>query len=714
MRPKLSELCDKLGIATKFEDAGLVRREYEIEEDTICFFANKFGCKTATDEELEKSLADLDKTRWQRALENIYVVEEDKMEFDFIVSCDYENADYLLKLKKRDTEEEQDVSFEIINNGEYKKIGRSNYVRLLFRITTPLEPNYYDISLKVGDKRFKTVLAVAPQQCYQNPALENGRPWGYALQLYSLRSERNWGVGDFTDLKNFIKICGRCGAGIIGLNPLNMLMHDYPECASPYQSTSRLFLNPIYIDIEAVPEFKPEEKAEFESEIFECRNSELIRYNLVYPLKIKILERLYPRMLKNAKRRQAFEKFCKEQGRDLERLAVYQCLYSEYAHKRCGGWRAWDEEYRNPNSLAVKEYAEKNADKLNFFKFLQFEADRQFKDACETVEKENLSIGLYRDLAVGVGQDSAEVWGNQDLFFKDAGAGAPPDAFFPTGQKWGLGAFNPNVLRDEAYEPFIKILRANMRHAGALRIDHVMSLTRLYIIPDKKETGTYIRYNFADMLNIVALESHLNKCAVVGESIGNVPDGFIEALRCKNVYSLSVLWAEREDGGWGRFIRPEEYPTDAFTSIGTHDMAPLRMWWFGYDIEQAFNLGMIRTEEEKNCAYKKRETDRWLLLQALDEAGVWPEDNLRKSSYIYGEAYPEGMEEAVHRFVAKSSSKVFLAQLEDILHVEKMQNLPGTDYDKHPNWRRKLPVSLEKLEQDIAYIRNIAAIHRER
>lgn len=714
MRPKLNELCSKLGIADKFEDAGLVRREYDIDEETLCFFACKFGCKTGTDEEIEKSLADLDKARWQRALENIYVVKKDKVEFDFIVSCDLENADFMLHLKDRQTGKEFDVSFEVINNCEYKKIGRSNYVRLMFKVTEALEPGYYDVSLRAGDKRYKTVLAVAPEHCWQNPALENGRPWGFALQLYSVRSERNWGVGDFTDLKNFIKICGRCGADVIGLNPLNALMHDYPECASPYQSTSRLSLNPIYIDIEAVPEFKEEDKGGFESEIYECRNSELIRYNLIYPLKIKILEKLYPRMLKNKERRQAFEAFCREQGSDLERLAVYQCLYSDYAQTRCGGWRAWDEEYRNPNSLAVKEYAKKNVERVNFFKFLQFEADRQFREACETVKKENLKIGLYRDLAVGVGQDSAEVWSNQDLFFKEAGAGAPPDAFFPTGQKWGLGAFNPNVLKDEAYEPFIKILRANMRHAGALRIDHVMSLTRLYIIPDRKETGTYIRYNFADMLNIVALESHLNQCAIVGESIGNVPDGFIAALREKNIYSLSVLWAERKDGGWGGFIRPQEYPADAFTSIGTHDMAPLRMWWFGYDIEQAYRLGMIRTQEERNSSYKKREADRWMLLQALDEAGVWPEDNLRKGNYIYGEAYPEGMEEAVHRFVAKSRSIVFLAQPEDILHVEKMQNLPGTDYDKHPNWRRKLPVSLEKLESDIAFIRNIASIHKER
>ena len=200
----------------------------------------------------------------------------------------------------------------------------------------------------------------------------------------------------------------------------------------------------------------------------------------------------------------------------------------------------------------------------------------------------------------------------------------------------------------------------------------------------------------------------------VGESIGNVPEGFIDTLRARNVYSLGVLWAERFDAGWGDFRSPQQYPEYAFTSIGTHDMAPLRMWWFGYDIALMRSLNIIDNDETQSHAYQKREVDRWKLLHVLDINGVWPEDNLRKGDYIYGEAYPEGIEEAVHRFAARSVSKVFLAQPEDIFHVEKMQNLPGVDRDKHPNWRRKLPVDLEKFETDIAYIRNIRAIRRER
>lgn len=715
MDNNLQQLADKLGISTQFADAGMIRQEYQVCDDVIRFFAERMGYKAGNNEEVEASLAAFDRRRWQQSLEKIYVVEQNNVNFDLVIPAESENENFELFLTREGSEKAEAVSFNVVNNEEYRLIGKTKYVRLQFIITSPLEIGYYNVDLRVANKRYKTQLAVAPERCYANPALD-GKIWGYAIQLYSVRSERNWGVGDFTDLCNIVRMSARAGAGIIGLNPLNVLAHDYPENASPYQSVSRLFLNPIYIDIEAVPEFLPEDRTEIAGEVNELRQSELIQYEHIYPLKVRMLEKFYERFKTSTdkKRKDEYEAFVKEQGSDLEKLAIFQTLYNEKTTSIWGGWKAWPEEYRNPHSLAVRDYAKEHADKIGFFKFMQFEAFRQFDKAQKLVDELGLKIGFYRDLAVGVGQDSAEVWSEPDLFFKDAGAGAPPDAFFPCGQKWGLGAFRPTALKEDAYRPFIRILRANMKNSGALRIDHVMSLMRLYIIPEKADLGTYIYYNFQDMLNIVALESCLNKCAIVGESIGNVPDGFLSILEQKNIYSLSVLWAERYNAGWGDFISPSEYPARAFVSVGTHDMAPLRMWWFGFDIEQSYQLGLISSEQERNQAYKKRETDRWKLLGALDNSHVWPEDNQRKNNYIYGERYPEGIEEAVNRYMAQTPCAVFLAQLEDILHVEKMQNLPGTDRDLHPNWRRKLPVKLEVLENDIAYVRNLKAIHQER
>ncbi len=715
MAYELEGIAKKLGIAVKFSDGGLVHKEYDVGAETIRFFIETFGYKADNETDIANSLHKLENARWQQTLENVYVVPQDNIEFDIVVPEEWQNEYFDVRLFAKGEKTAEKIAYEISSRQEAALIKGKNLRRLYVRITSPVKIGYYDIELSVKGKKFKTILAVAPIRCYEPPAMER-KLWGFAVQLYSVKSNRNWGVGDFTDLENIVRICGRTGASVIGLNPLNVLMHNFPENASPYSSISRLFLNPIYIDVERVPEFEENDLQLIEGTLAELRNSELIQYGKVYPLKISVLEKCYQRFKsgKDKNRQDAFKKFCREQGLELERLAVFQTLYDKFSQEVWGGWTAWPAEYRNPRSSEVKKFAEEQKDRVEFFKYLQFEADRQFSAAADVVKEQGLGIGFYRDLAVGVGKDSAEVWGNPEVYIKDAGAGAPPDAFFPGGQKWCLGAFEPRVLKEQCYEPFIKILRANMKNAGALRMDHVMSLMRLFVIPDNGLPGTYIFYNFADMLNIVALESHLNRCAIVGECIGNVPEGFMDVLHERNIHPLSVLWSERGDNGWGDFFTPSEYPKAAFASVGTHDMAPLKMWWYGYDIELSFSLGLIPDEEAKTGAYHKRELDRWKLLFAMDSNGVWPEDRPRGNNFIYGEGYPEGLVEAVHRFMSRTASQVFLAMPEDILYVEKQQNLPGTDRDKHPNWRRKLPVPLERLESDIAYIRAVEAIKKER
>lgn len=712
MSANLDLLASKLGIATSFTDAGLTQKTYTVCPDVVRTFALALGYPCANDDEVAASLSKLDERRWQEALQPIYVCRQDNVKIDIVLPRGQHLDALIVKDSRRQI---QTVRLEEYQEPISYRLADKTLVKYAYAFTTPLDIGYYDLCARVGAKNYKSRLAVAPERCFEAAGNEQ-RLWGYAVQLYSVKSKRNWGVGDFTDLAELVKMCARCGASIIGLNPLNVLCHDFPENASPYQSISRLFLNPIYIDVESVPEFADKDKQLIEGVLAEVRSSELIQYNKVYPLKVKMLEKCFKRFLEggNSARRHAFDKFCSERGQDLDKLALFQTLYEAECQKVWGGWMAWPEEYHSPSGSGILDFADTHRQRIEFFKFMQFEADRQFGAVKNLVDELGLKIGLYRDLAVGVGKDSAEYWGNADLFIPGVGAGAPPDAFFPCGQSWGLGAFSPEKLKDLGYEPFIKILRANMQGAGALRIDHVMSLMRLYMIPDNQSNGTYVYYNFADMLNIVALESQLNRCIIVGESIGNVPDGFLDTLQSRNIHSLSVLWAERANAGWGGFLAPYDYPANAFTSVGTHDMPPLKMWWFGYDIEESFKLGMISSEADKANAYHKREADRGMLLSSLDAAGVWPEDRPRSGNYIYGEKYPEGIEEAVHRYIARSASPVVLVQLEDFLHVEKQQNLPGTDRDKHPNWRLKLPVNLEDMETDPAYIRNVMAIRKER
>lgn len=712
MTSSLQKLADTIGILTSYTDA--CNQEHEIEDNVIRLLAEKLGYKAGNEEEIARSIELYHKKRWQKTLESISVVEQKDIWFDVVLPENHDTSDLKLRLRYRGNERSFEPGFCVFDEGGRYTIGHTVYKKVVVKINGRLEVGYYEIELETGGKKYKSVLAVAPEKCYANETLEKERLWGFSVQLYSLNSSRNWGIGDFTDLYNLVDICKRSGADVIGLNPLNVLSHDFPEDASPYGSVSRLFLNPIYIDVEKVPGFTPEDMASCRDKVAGLRDSELIQYTPVYELKITMLEKLYRRMLQDKKSPYYadYEAYCRRKGAELDKLALFQALSEERAHTVWGGWKAWEEEYRNSNSRAVAEYAKKHHERIGFFKYLQFEAERQFDAVKKHIDEQGLKIGLYRDLAVGVCQNSAELWGDYETFIKDAGAGAPPDELFCNGQNWGLGAFHPEVLKERAYEPYIKVLRANMHNAGALRIDHAMGLMRLFVILNQEECGSYVLYNFADMLNILAIESWLNRCTIVGESIGIVPEGFIEKMAEKNIGSLSVLWVERPLGS-SDFKSPSEYPAKAFASVGTHDMPPLKMWWFGYEIAEKHKLG-IYTEEQMNWCYHERELERRKLLFALDSNAVWPEDKPRRGDYLYGEAYPEGIEEAVHRFVARAPSEVFLSQLEDILHVEKMQNVPGIDRDQHPNWRRKLPVRLENLESDIAYVRNIAAIKKER
>lgn len=705
MSEGLKKIAENLGIAVEFSDAGINRKNYSVSDKTLRFFAKALGYPSDSEKQIQNSLFKLREKRWKKMLEPIYVCEQNNIIID-VVSPDLSDIEIIVTDKDKT---------KIILSYEYMRDAQNYglFYKEHLRITTPLNIGYYDLEVRAGGKKCKSVLAVAPHTCHQLPS-DKQKLFGFAIQLYSLKSEHNWGIGDFTDLEEFIKICASVDADVIGINPINVLYHHCPENASPYMSISRTFLNPIYIDVEKVPEFTLSDKKEVSSAIKNLRLTENIDYTGVYNLKIKYLQKCFTRFQKSSNqiRRQEYKKFCEYYGADLQNLCLFQAICEDECQYQWW-FNTWSQTYVSPDCEASEKFAAAHQERIEFFKFLQFEAFRQFDMVQKQIKQSGLKIGLYRDLPVGVGRDSAEVWSNPELFLRDCGTGAPPDAFFPNGQKWGLGTFHPLKLKEQAYKPFINILRSNMQ-AGALRIDHVMSLMRLYVIPDKDESGTYLYFNFDDMLNLVALESELNKCVVVGESIGNVPEGFLDRLAQKNIYSLSVLWAERWNIGLGDFKHPEFYPDNAFTSVGTHDMAPLKMWWFGYDIETNFQMGIIPSEAEKVAAYHRREDDRRRLLKVLDETQVWPTDKYRHGDYIYGEGYPEGIEEALERFMARTSSPVYLAQLEDILHVTVMQNLPGTDRDRHPNWRRKVPVSLEKLASDIAFVRCMRAIHQER
>ncbi len=712
MSEKLRELADKLNISLEFtftNSEGV--KHCEPSDELLRFLIESMGYGAKDEASIEKSLVRLNKKRWQQVLEPVYVVNDNDIVFDVVLkqSEKIDNVE-VFYVKEGDKKYlKADVTF---NEVERRAEASTTYVKYEGRFNTRLEPQYYNIKLVSGKKEYCSMLIVAPQRCYELDKKGKEKLFGYALQLYSIKSKRNWGIGDFSDLANMVELLAQSGGDVIGLNPLSVLEHDYPESASPYNSISRLYLNPIYIDVEKVPGFKKSDKDE--ALIKEIKEKENIDYTLVYNAKIKALENIFNRLKadKKSKFYAEYEEFVKQEGSELHKLAVFQALSHEKAKLNWKLSKEWRKAYETPIASGVEKFSVEHKDEIEFFKFMQFVADRQLREVKKLIDQKNMAIGLYRDLPVGVSRGSAEVWSDNYLYMQGSGAGAPPDSCFPTGQKWGLGAFNPFELKDRCYKPFVKILRANMRYAGALRIDHVMGLSRLYIIPDKDEEGTYIRYNAKDMMNIVALESHLNKCMVVGECIGNVAEGFSQSLLDKNIYMLGVLWSERHADGVS-LKKPYEYEEKYFASVGTHDMPPLKAWWFAKEITKMRELNLFSEDETRN-AYYRRESERRNLLQSLDEECVWPNDRYRKADYIYGEGYPEGIEEAVHAYMAKTKSEVFMLQLEDVFNSQKLQNLPGTDIDKHPNWRKKVPVDVEDMKDNENYIRNINIVKRYR
>jgi len=409
----------------------------------------------------------------------------------------------------------------------------------------------------------------------------------------------------------------------------------------------------------------------------------------------------------------AFREFQRDGGQSLVDFAVFEALHEHYRREGTGfSWRDWPAPVRNPRSPEVAKFATAHHDRVEFFQYLQWEADRQLAAAAVAGCEAGLSLGLYRDFAVGVDPDGAEAWADQELIASGASIGAPPDAFNRAGQNWGLAPVNPMILQRQGYAPFIAALRANMRHAGILRIDHVMSLNRLYWIPSGMEAsaGAYVSYPFEDLLRLVTLESHRQACAVIGEDLGTVPVGFRKAMRSAAVLSHRVLVFERgRDGG---FVPPAGYPPLAAASVATHDIATLKGFWLGRDIAWRRRLDLYPDADAAEADERERRRDRILLLDALVSGGLLAPERVGQFLSESGDpVYSTELGDAILTYLARSRARLMLIQLEDVFAEGEQANLPGTT-DAHPNWRRRMSRSLEELISG-ADLPRIAALTEE-
>ncbi len=547
-------------------------------------------------------------------------------------------------------------------------------------------------------------LIVTPSRCYTPPLLAGGvRIWGLALQLYALRSHRNWGIGDFTDLCNAVGLAAAAGADFIGMNPLHALFPCRPDAASPYSPSNRAALNVLYLDVEAIDDFlhcKPARtrvySQAFQSALARLRAFDHVDYGGVARLKFEILALLFDRFRAHelganpGERGRAFREFQRRRGAALKLQGLFDAL-QEYITATTGtpaGWPGWPVECRPPTAVGDEDLYRRHADRAEYFQYLQWQAELQLAGASDDARACGLAIGLYTDFAVGADGGGAETWSQSAVYAPDMHIGAPPDGFNLNGQDWGLPPMLPHRLRAAGYAPFVTALRASMRRAGALRIDHVMALMRLFWVPAgmAPADGAYVAYPFPELLGIVALESQRNRCLVIGEDLGTIAPGVRAALAGAGVLSYRPLYFERTPEG--EFAPPETYPVQALVTVGTHDLPTLAGFWAGRDIATRTRLGLLPDDESRAAELALRAVDRKRLLRALEHAGVLDSAETTRRMTV-------DLMLAVHRFLARTPSMVMAVQLEDVFGQYMQMNLPSTSEDQYPNWRRKLNIPLE-------------------
>lgn len=553
------------------------------------------------------------------------------------------------------------------------------------------------------EERFRRALDASPAPvgtCFVPTFLHHGRCWGVTCQLYGLRSARNWGIGDFADLARLAVLVAGQGGDFLGVNPLHALYPHDPERCSPYSPSSRRFLNVLYI----APDVEPEYGAIAPPALDALRHGDLVAYRDVARVKLAALKAMFQVFQAGAAadRRSSFETFLNQSGRTLERHCVFAALHENQAGTP---WWEWPEAYRLSDSEAVDRFRETHAHRIAFLAWLQWLADDQLKRAQADALAAGMRIGLYLDMAVGVAPDGAMAWADPALMVRGAHIGAPPDAFNQQGQDWGLVPQRPTVLIERDLEPFRADLRASMRHAGAVRLDHAMALERLFWVPAgaPASDGTYLRYPLAAMMAAVTGESQACHCCVIGEALGTVPEGFWQLLADKELQSYRVLFFERLDDG--TFRHPGGYPASAFGCVATHDLPTLLGWWAGRDIEWREAVGFITPGE---AGAERRE--RTQLRQALWEA-------LSREALVPAGAAPPQLDRqaviAVHLYLASSPVRLMGVQLEDAVGEIEQPNLPGAS-DPHPNWRRKLSVKLEDLARHPLFSTLSAAMAKQR
>jgi len=723
------ELVDKLAylrnVSSTFVDYRGVTTQ--VAQSNVTRILAAMGYDPENTERLQQLAEKLDQSQWMLRLEPIVVVNPLRsLDVNLYMSrsectgsgywrIDFEQDQPALEGRFDPNELEQ--------TGDYW-IGDTCHVRRTLPLPDDLVTGYHRLTVTLAERTDETALIITPPTSFQPEAMARGdRIWGTAIQLYTLRSSENWGMGDFGDLARLVDQLADQGADVIGLNPVHALYPINPEHASPYSPSNRSFINPLYTAIEDVPEFaralalKVEVAGPaFQAELQRLREQPEVDYNGVCAIKYRAMSALYDvfkrqHLGQDTGRDRAFMAFVAQQGEPLREHATFEALLAHFNKQDSAawGWPCWPDAFQDHHSQAVRDFAAGHYDDITYFQYLQFIVDEQLQAIDRQARARGMRIGLYRDLAVGADRGGAEVWGNRESFCLNAAVGAPPDALGPNGQNWGLPPFDPIKLKSDGYRSFITLLRNNMRACGALRIDHAMSLLRLWWCPPGESAafGAYVYYDLYDLLGILNLESQRNQCMVIAEDLGTVPDEVVDIFPRAELYSNKVFYFEMSDGVC---TEPDDYAQKALAIVCNHDMPTVHAFWAMSDLDLRKQLGMFATDADFQGERNARNVAKQAILDALAKYQRLPAGISGEADNVPEMTLPLCL--AIHEHLASCGSQIVAIQLEDLMLINSPVNIPGTS-DEYPNWRRKLTCESADLfsgSEIGAFLQNLNAV----
>ncbi len=669
---------------------------------------HSLGVSTGSKQELDEAIAAHARQEWSRLVAPCLVISVSQRPRQFALNLPADLADLDAQVTVKPENGSPAVSqvplrgLPVAATMEFNGTG---HVRKFVPLADELPLGYHDVEVRVGGACASMRLIVAPDCAYRPEGL---RAAGIAIALYGIRSERNWGCGDFRDLQAVLDwVADEVGAGFVALNPLHAIHNRRPYNTSPYLPNSIYYQNWLYLDVEGIPDFAACPRAQrlwaqpaIQQEVSALRDSEFVEYERVHALKMRFLKPLFAAFLREYRagsaRAREFQQYIEREGDLLRRFATY-CALDEWIHGRnpeIWVWTDWPGPFRDPDSPETEAFRKKHWRLVLFYQYLEWQISVQLAAAQQHARNKGLAIGLYHDLALATDRFGSDLWAHRSFFAAGCRVGSPPDDFSPQGQDWAFPPPNAVRHRESGYQLFVESIRKNCRYGGALRIDHVMRFFRLYWIPDGADAGhgAYVRDHWDDLIRIVALESVRHKVIVIGEDLGTVEPEVRQTLARFGILSYRLLYFEKD--GQGNFRKPSDYSRQALVSSTTHDLPTLAGFWINRDIEERRRAGVIPDEPNYQAQRAAREIEKQKMLDALLVEGLlpsWYPRSARDIPELTGELH-----NAVIGFLASTPSMLLLVNQEDLTKETAQQNLPGTTW-QYPNWSRKMHFRIDEL-----------------